>query len=331
MQKGIKFIPLEAITGRVLEVLPNNTVNESVLLEWAYEAYENIITHSAYEKHVAILQVQNHKAKVPCYLFSLDMVVYTEEDLFNNPTDSVKSSITETTTVSTEILNSDDTTHTLTTTVVETNSPLNKPDNKNIVKGTVDGHITIEDLQRFNTSGSSRWKPLQMSSNSYHNAILINTSNSIITESQRRELYKSCKHSFTIHKGCFVTTFSSGTIAVAYNGLPKDEDGGYTIPDLEYVKMAIETYCLMRYWQKRFNMMQDGAQQRYSTYKQEWQFLAPKASGQLEMPDFIEYQNLRNINKFIKEDSPFAIATGAGDNRESLLFGNTRNTNFYLR
>jgi hypothetical protein len=168
-----------------------------------------------------------------------------------------------------------------------------------------------------------------MSTNSFHNSILIDPNNSIISPKQRRELFKGCKHSFNIHKGCFVTTFATGTLAVAYNGIPKDSDGSYTIPDLEYVKSAIETYCLMRYWQKRFNMMQQGAQQRYRLYKQEWQLLAPKASGELEMPDFMEYQNLRNINKFIKEDSPFAIATGAGDNTERLLFGNSRNTNYY--
>jgi hypothetical protein len=33
MQKGINYIPLEAVITRVLEVVPANTANEGVMLE----------------------------------------------------------------------------------------------------------------------------------------------------------------------------------------------------------------------------------------------------------------------------------------------------------
>jgi hypothetical protein len=328
MQNGIKYVPLESVITRVLEVLPKSTVNEGVLLEWSYEAYESIVTHSAYEKHVELVQVINHKASVPNGLFSLDMVMFTE-NLPQTTSSSINSTVEETTTVTTEVLNSSDTTSTVKTVTVSTKTPLNKPDNKNVIKGDSDGNLLIQDLDIYNMKNIKSWRPLPMSSNSYHNAILISAANSIVSDKQRKQLYAGCKHSFVINKGCFVTTFQSGILAVAYNGIPKDENGNYTIPDLEYVKSAIEAYCLMKYWQKRYNMMQDGAHQRYVMYKQEWQLLAVKASGELEMPDFMEYQNLRNINKFVKEDSPFATVTGASNNTETLFFGNSRNNNFY--
>jgi hypothetical protein len=109
-----------------------------------------------YEKHVAIIQVQNHKAKIPSGLFSLDMVMFTEEDVYA-VTDTVQSSIQETTSVTTEILNSDDTTQKITTTVVETTSPLNKPDSKNRITGDPNGNLLIEDLQRYNSSLATRF------------------------------------------------------------------------------------------------------------------------------------------------------------------------------
>jgi hypothetical protein len=52
------------------------------------------------------------------------------------------------------------------------------------------------------------------------------------------------------------------------------------------------------------------------------ELLAPKAIGELMMPDFFEYQNIRNMNKFIKEDSPFSTALGALNNQEILRFPN---------
>jgi hypothetical protein len=139
--------------------------------------------------------------------------------------------------------------------------------------------------------------PLAYSENYFHNSILCKDSPNI---------YTHCEHSFSINARtkCLVTTFDEGHLAIAYTSIPKDEDGNWLIVDVETVKKAVETHCLKRYWQLRMNMREDGAIGMYKNYSSEYEFLAPKATAELMMPDFFEYQNIRNMNKFIKEDYP---------------------------
>ena len=332
MQKGINFIPLEAIVGRVVDTLPKEAVAEDRILEWAYEAYEGIITNDVYEQHVDVLQVVNHKAQIPTGFFSLNMVLYkslcyTASDgtvtCSDFPTSSTNTSSITTTTTSSEVLNEGDTTTTVTTTEVST-TPGKNITTPIYVGDTENGSLTEQQLKGYTqNTGFMEWRPLPMTSNVFHNGALLSVKNVLPAN-----VTKGCVDSFNIQSGCIITTFEKGLLAVSYNGIPKDDNGDARIPDLEYVKIALETYCLMRFWQWRFNMMQDGAQQRYRLYKQEWQLLAPKASGQLLMPTFVEYQNLRNVNKFIKEDSPFANAMGSGGNSEVMRFDNQRFNSF---
>lgn len=186
--------------------------------------------------------------------------------------------------------------------------------------------VQKEYLDRFiKPTHQSNWKPLRYTSNSFHSLYMCkNSPNHLIL--------KHCNETFSINprNKCFVTSFSKGYLAVAYAGLPTDDKTGqFLIPDKESIKKAIETYCLKRYWQYQLNMREEGASQLYQLYSQEYELLSAKATGELIMPDFIEYQNLRNVNKFIKEDSPFSTALGALNNDEFINFGKPSSGYYY--
>jgi hypothetical protein len=114
--------------------------------------------------------------------------------------------------------------------------------------------------------------------------------------------------------------FADNGFVMNFSG--KDEDDNWLIVDNEVVKKAIETYCIKKFWEKRMNLKEEGAYNMYQMYGNQYEILAPKATGELMMPDYFEYQNIRNMNKFIKEDSPFSVALGALNNRELMRFGN---------
>lgn len=178
--------------------------------------------------------------------------------------------------------------------------------------------------QLVNADYRHKWRPLSICTNVFYKSVLHPNSPNI---------YSHCKHCFNIDAktGCIITSFDTGRLAISYSSLPKDDTGKYLMPDNQEIIKAIETYCLKRYFQYKMNMNEDGADSRYRLYSSEYELLAPKATGIMMMPDYIEYQNLRNINKFIKEDSPFSVALGALNNSELLRFGTMSARDFFIR
>ena len=75
------------------------------------------------------------------------------------------------------------------------------------------------------------------------------------------------------------------------------------------------------------NLKEDGAYERYKQYSTEYELLAIKATGEMMMPTLMEYQRLRNMNKFFSEDSPFAVGTGSSNSKGYVFYNNTHNNN----
>ena len=281
-----QVVPLESVIFRVLELLPQDAVSEERLEEWAYQAYEEIAAHDLYEQNVCFATVNNHRASIPKGAFRIDMVLYKAPTMVSEPY--------------------------LEAPIYTSKEP--------------DHLVTQEILDTFvKKEHQMSWRPLQYSSNAFHNTVLCNMS---------PNLHVSCKDTFTINPraNCIVTSFEIGHLAIAYAGIPQDPDTGkWYIPDKEEVKRAIESYMFKRYWQWQMNMKEEGAANMYQLYSNEWELLAAKAKGELMMPDFIEYQTLRNVNKFIKEDSPFSTALGALNNSEYMNFGRPHGGMYHAR
>lgn len=297
MAVSINLVSLESVVTRVLRVLPKDTVSQDELEEWAYEAYESIAPKEIYEIGVCYQSVYNNTSPIPAGAFKILMVLYkTMENGNNNCSNcgTTEGTAELQTVVDAPVYSSDSTT------------------------------ITSIPMEYITPSQRNTWKPLAYSENYFHNSLLCPNSPNV---------YTHCDHSFSINARtkCIVTSFNEGYLAIAYTSIPKDEDGNWLIVDKEVVKKALETHCLKRYWQLRMNMREDGAIGMYKNYSSEYEFLAPKATAELMMPDFFEYQNLRNMNKFIKEDSPFSVALGALNSRELVKFNNPpRGSSFHL-
>jgi hypothetical protein len=314
--KTVKMTDLKSVLYRVLTLLPKDSVSEDMLEEWAYQAYESLAPREVYEIHVEVLDVRNHIAELPQGLFNLELVLYNALDAsLMSRTRAFDTVNTQTDCEVTTDLNTGCTSETTTTTIVETKHPMKL--NKDLdypVYSSVDGNITKTQMQQFSSPiRHNNWRPLQPTSNSMMKGYLVGLPQNV---------YMGCEHTFTVQGGCLMTTFSEGTLAIAYTGMPTSDEGEIQIPDYEYVANALESYLKKKYWEWRMNLREEGAMNMYRMYGQEYEVLSAKATAQLMMPTLMEYQRLRNINKFINEDSPFAVGTGASNKQEKLWFNN---------
>jgi hypothetical protein len=318
--KNLRTAPLKAVAARVLEFLPKDSISVDKMEEWAYQSYESIAPREIYEVRIATLDVRNHKAPLPIGLYDIEMVLYRSFDNTSykgrtNPYSTETSEFTTTTEVDTNVTTDRIKKTTITTEITDTNVKLNSGMDNGVFKQELpDGSLEKEQIYYNANEARVQWKPLRLATNVFHNSVLLNAP---------RELYSNCDEAFSIQDGCFVTTFSEGQLAIAYTGIPTNEEGEYVYADYEYVSAAIEAALLKNYWKWKFNTGNvAGAGQKYKQFASEYELLAPKASAALMMPDLIQYQNIRNMNKFIKEDSPFATVMGALNNTETLNFRN---------
>jgi hypothetical protein len=325
--KNIRTAPLKAVAARVLEFLPKDSISVDKLEEWAYQSYESIAPREVYEVNISYVDVFNHKASLPIGLYDLEMVLYRDFDTSTtntrtNPYTTETSDFTTTTDVSSNVTTDKVIKTTITTDTCETNVKLNAGMDNGLFKQDSTGNLTKDQLYYSNEGTNIEWKPLRLASNVFHNSVLLQNAD--------RRIYKNCEHAFSIKNGCIVTTFDRGQLCIAYTGIPTNDEGDFVYSDYEYVSAAIEAALLKNYWKWKFNTGNvSGAQQKYRLYSSEYELLAPKASAALMMPDLIQYQNIRNMNKFFREDSPFSTVMGALNNTEILNFPNpSRGFNF---
>lgn len=123
-------------------------------------------------------------------------------------------------------------------------------------------------------------------------------------------------HTYSVHpNGALTTSFSEGTICIAYKRYAKDCDENYLIPDMESFISALKSYVLMRIWEYRWNMKEEGAKDYYLSYQAEWNMFAQKAKGEMKMPSVDQLENLRQArNRLIPKERDYY--TGFKNRRE---------------
>jgi len=326
--KNVRTAPLKAIAARVIEYLPKDSMSVDKLEEWAYQAYESIAPREIYEVGIDYKEVFNNKAPLPDGLYRLEMVLYREfdSDMGNRPrTNPFSNQNVEFETskdLSTGKTTDTITKTTVTTEITRTNVKINSGSDIGVIKGKLDKNLTEDQLYYpSDFSSSTDWKPLRLASNVFHNSVLLGAPS---------QVYRNCEPAFSIQNGCVVTTFERGQLCMAYTGIPTNDEGEFLYADYEYVSDALEAAVLKKYWKWKYNTGNvSGAQQKYQQFSHEFELLGPKASAALMMPDLIQSQNIRNMNKFIKEDSPFATAMGALNNTETMHFNNPTRYNSF--
>lgn len=157
------------------------------------------------------------------------------------------------------------------------------------------------------------WQPMRLTSSPYHQSLCLDDS---LLNCQ------VCSHEFSVSTNLVLTTtLKTGALMVAYIGLPMDTDGKLLIPDNEEVKEAILAYVLYRYWMSKYNMMEQGSDQRMQHYLSMWNTLSKKAAGNLNLPDVNELENLMSqFNRLVPRENRFQQMFLTLSNRESLKF-----------
>ena len=143
----------------------------------------------------------------------------------------------------------------------------------------------------------AQFSPMKLSSSSFATALCADPS---IT------FCPTCLHEFNISSDLtLTTTLPVGLIAVSYLGYPVDEAGLILIPDDETVKEALLHYTLYRYWMSKYQVKEEGADQRLQFHLSMWNTLSKKAYN-LNLPDISTLENIKNIrNNLVPKQNEF--------------------------
>lgn len=131
------------------------------------------------------------------------------------------------------------------------------------------------------------WKPLRLSTNTFAKAIHVDNC---------PNLYVDCDQTYTVSPdGTMTTSFKDGIVCFSYTSVPVDCNGDFLIPDTEYYKDALRCYCMMRIWEYRMNMKEEGADKLFSYYQNQWSLMKGKAVSSIREPDLAELENIKNV------------------------------------
>lgn len=159
----------------------------------------------------------------------------------------------------------------------------------------------------------NNWQPLRLSTNTF--AKSVHCDNSV-------NLTCKCDHTYTVSPdGTITTSFKDGYVSISYVRHPVDCNGEFLIPDTEYYKEALRTYCMMRLWEFRMNMKEEGAQGLYMMYRDLWSLMKAKATAEIREPDLAELENIKNVMvRLVPKTRRFAGFFGNLASEESLSF-----------
>jgi hypothetical protein len=112
------------------------------------------------------------------------------------------------------------------------------------------------------------------------------------------------EHTYRLNpNNTFTTSFKEGTVCLAYYSLPKDNEGNYLIPDNEVFINAVRSYIMMRHWEYRMNMKEEGSINLYMHYLSMWELNQQKARGEAKKPSLDQLENIRQSrNRLIPKE-----------------------------
>lgn len=126
--------------------------------------------------------------------------------------------------------------------------------------------------------------PMRLTSNPYHTSICCPTTITYCT---------NCLHEYSVNELLIATTtLKEGTVMIAYKAYPTN-NGDFLIPDDDVIKQALLYYVLYMYWLSKYNMKEDGAEQRVKYFLDMWSTLSKKAHN-IDLPSIGQLENIKN-------------------------------------
>ena len=140
------------------------------------------------------------------------------------------------------------------------------------------------------------FKPLRLSSSPFHTGICLNKGLGHCPD---------CVHSFTISpSGVITTTLAQGSVFIAYKAYPS-ENGEALVPDDEDIKEAIIQHVLYRYWMSKYQMKEEGADQRMQFHLSQWIIYSKKCMS-TNLPDVNTLENIKNLwNRLVPKQNKY--------------------------
>jgi hypothetical protein len=271
MRTPLRTIPLQAVLDDVYAIIKHDhLVDEDDLLLFASQEMEALRIKNNMQRALCFLKVTNHKVQIPIGLYFIESILYNK-----HPLD----------------LDSDPCMHKVLT------SNCCDGSNYALTGKCIDSYFSC------NSCSNHNWQPLHYNDNIHNRGLLLKNSPNYGCV---------CADSFSldIESRSIFFTFQTGWIALAYLRAPMNNDGDFLIPDAPELKNAISSWVKKCIWEIRMNNGEDRAERMYNLYKQEYSLWHMQAVGEQLMPQIEEYVELNELNRFYRNDSPFAFTLG---------------------
>ena len=239
-----KWIDLKSVIPLVMDVIDDNIVDESLILELSYQAMKMLQVNDVFVPKVKFLEVKNYKACLPKDLEKLEMVLHKQLVDYKACTKDVEDYYID-----------------------YNNKPaLLNPEN-------MVSHLL-----------TSNWKVMLRPTNKFSSTYFCG---------KEYNFNYTCTQEYNVVPGdIIVTSFKEGIIAIAYKSNAV-LDGEFLIPDDEEYKAAIKSYVLKTIWESRYNIKEEGADNRFQFYSLDWALKKANVKGKYKMPSLEEMEQIK--------------------------------------
>lgn len=257
-----RWTSIKAVLSDLEDTLSSDAWSEADVVEWCALALDKLHTYYTLEYKEDLLVVDGHKAKLPKGLIRINQIGYKK--FHPHESHSFYESIRE---------------------LFDESSfgqacSIDKINDKLACKVIKDNWSSHRHLNCF--------KPLKL--NVDHFSMKIHSDCQSCLDVDCEDSYR------VLPNGCIQTSFSTGTLLISYLRYPlEDCTDDFLIPDMADYIDALKSYVMMRIWERRWNMKEEGSDQRFKYYQTKWNYLQGKIRAMMMMPDIDELENIRRM------------------------------------
>lgn len=262
----MEFISIKALFPRLR--IPLQETSEADVIEWAMQGLDLMNATQPYKREGALLEVRNHRAKLPTGVCQIEAVASTIQGS-NAPT---AEEIEELTQCEIDYINKEQ---------VDRIGQQGIINNYNLF-------VKTRYYQNYFVFLRLADRPMMQK---FHCEDCPN-------------LHSNCQEEYTITPdGIITTSFESGHLCIGYLTYARDEFGDFMIPNDENLFQALVAYVTAMMWEERANMKEQGAWQMHINYLQRAEILMARCRGtwiskafNYRTYDDIVYKNIRVAN-----------------------------------
>jgi hypothetical protein len=269
----MNYTSIEAVFSRL--TIPKDQFDEDEIIEWVMQGLEMANIRHAYEQDTVVVNINNHKGRLPTGLVQIEMVAYPIET--NDCDDCNNQSSEELTDAEIDYINK---------------QHVDRIDEQGIINNY---NLFIRsksfDSQNFKIMRLTN-KPM---SGKFHCKDCPNLSS-------------NCDLEYTINpNGTITTSFNTGKVCIAYLRHAQNEQGQFLIPEQEDLIQGLAAFAMSKHWEQRMNMKEENGIRFYELYMDRAQNLLSKARGIFITRGF-NYKDYKNIvYKNIKWANSYSI------------------------